>query len=89
MLLVRAVSTGKDIGGKQMLDQSDSLIEKLTAQLRDQNPVTRRNAAGALRLHGQRAIGAIDELRGLLGDEDATVRTEAQRALDRLRRVAA
>jgi len=72
-----------------MLDQSDSLIEKLTAQLRDQNPVTRRNAAGALRLHGQRAIGAIDELRGLLGDEDATVRTEAQRALDRLRRVAA
>ena len=72
-----------------MLVQSDSLIEKLVLQLHAQNPVTRRNAAGALRLHGQRAACAIDELSGLLADEDATVRTEAQKALDRLRRAAA
>ena len=72
-----------------MLTQPDLLIQKLIARLRDEDPVTRRNAAGALRLHGGRATAAIPELARLLSDEDPTVQAEAQRALSRLRTAAA
>jgi HEAT repeat protein len=69
--------------------QPDPLIWKLIEKLKDQDPVTRRNAAGALRLHGSRAAAAIPALTPLLEDEDPRVRSEAERALDRLRIVAA
>jgi len=72
-----------------MLTQPDLLIQKLIARLRDEDPVTRRNAAGALRLHGGRAVAAIPELARLLSDEDLAVQAEAQRALSRLRTAAA
>ena len=72
-----------------MLKQPDPLIQKLIARLRDGDPATRRNAAGALRLHGGRATVAIPELARLLTDEDPAVQAEAQRALDRLRTAAA
>jgi len=65
------------------------LIQKLVARLSDEDPLTRRNAAAALRLHGRRAMAAIPELARLLADEDPAVQAEAQRALDRLRTVAA
>ena len=67
----------------------DALIEKLVARLEDADPVVRRNAAGALRLHGRRAVDAIGKLRELLDDEDPIVREEAQRAIERLRLAAA
>jgi len=69
-----------------MAGPSDSLIAKLVGQLQDGDPVVRRNAAGALRLHGQRAVRAIPALDNLLADEDARVRAEAHNALDHLRR---
>ena len=72
-----------------MNDRSDALIAKLIRRLHDTDPRARRNAAGALRLHGDRAVVAARELRGLLGDEDAKVRAEAQRALAQLRQPAA
>ena len=72
-----------------MNGQSDSLIAKLIQRLHDADPVARRNAVGALRLHGERAVPAISELDSLLSDEDAEVRAEARRALDRLRQAAA
>ena len=72
-----------------MSDQLDPLIQKLIARLKHQDPVARRNAAGALRLHGLRASAAIPELTALLTDEDPKVRREAKRALDRLRAAAA
>lgn len=71
-----------------MLRHPDPLIQKLIARLSDADPLTRRNAAAALRLHGRRATVAMDELGRLLGDEDPHVRAEAERALDRLRAVA-
>lgn len=72
-----------------MVDQPDPLIGRLVQRLRDADPVVRRNAAGALRLHGKRAVGAILDLGGLLSDENDKVRAEAQRALNRLRQAAA
>ena len=72
-----------------MLKQPDLLILKLMEKLGDTDPVTRRNAAGALRLQGSRAVAAIAALTALLTDQDARVRTEAQRAVDHLRLVAA
>lgn len=68
---------------------TDPLIQKLIAKLQHHDPIMRRNAAGALRLHGQRAVAAIPELRRLLADEDSRVRDEAQHALERLRPLAA
>jgi HEAT repeat protein len=62
----------------------DPLIRSLIDKLGDRNPVTRRNAAGALRLHGARAVPAIPALEALLNDHDFRVRAEARRALDRL-----
>jgi HEAT repeat protein len=72
-----------------MDDQADALMRKLVQRLHDADPVARRNAAGALRLQGQRAACTIPELSELLADEDARVRAEARRAVDRLRQPAA
>ena len=72
-----------------MVEHPDPLIQKLLHRLHDADPVVRRNAVGALRLHGDRAACAISELVRLLADEDATVRAEAERALERLRQAAA
>jgi HEAT repeat protein len=68
-----------------MSAQRDLLIQKLIEKLGDDNPVTRRNAAGALRLHGSRALNAIPALTALLDDDDLRVRREAERAVDQLR----
>ena len=75
------------IGPMPMLQ--NALIHKLIEKLSDADPVNRRNAAGALRLHGRRAVEAIPALTTLLDDEDSSVRREAERALARLRSVAA
>jgi HEAT repeat protein len=69
--------------------QRDPLITKLIDRLHDTDPLARRNAAGALRLHGPRAVPAVSQLSDLLIDEDARVRAEARRALDRLGQSAA
>jgi len=72
-----------------MSQQPDRLISKLIERLSDQDPITRRNAAGALRLHGSRAVAAIPALIRLLDDKDPRVQEEAERALTRLRTAAA
>jgi len=72
-----------------MNDPIDPLIEKLIDLLDDKDPRRRRNAAGALRLHGRRAIAAVPALEPLLRDRDPAVRGEAERALARLRTPAA
>ena len=69
--------------------QPDLLILKLIEKLRDTDPITRRNAAGALRLQGARAVAAIPAISSLLTDQDLRVRNEAERAVDHLRLVAA
>jgi HEAT repeat protein len=69
--------------------QPDLLILKLIEKLGDADPITRRNAAGALRLQGARAAAAIPAISALLTDQDPRVRTEAERAVDHLRLVAA
>jgi len=71
--------------GEDMPSPSDPLIAKLIDRLHDADALARRNAAGALRLHGRRAVCAIQELTRLLADDDLAVQTEARRALDRLR----
>jgi HEAT repeat protein len=76
-------------GDKDMLTRPDPLIQKLIGRLRHADPVTRRNAAGSLRLHGARAACATPALSRLLEDEDPGVRDEARRALSRLRAEAA
>jgi len=72
-----------------MAEQSDRLIQKLINQLNNEDPVVRRNAVGALRLHGRRAAAAVPSLIRLLTDEDPLVQDEVRRALDRLRDAAA
>ena len=74
---------------KTMPSQSDPLIQKLIDQLRHPEAITRRNAAGALRLHGRRAVIAIPKIEPLLNDRDARVRQEADHALRRLNDAAA
>ena len=74
---------------QSMPKRPDLLILKLVEKLGDANPITRRNAAGALRLQGSRAVDAISALSTLLEDEDIRVRREAERAIDHLRLVAA
>jgi hypothetical protein len=69
--------------------QPDLLILKLIEKLGDADPITRRNAAGALRLQGARAAAAIPAISVLLTDQDPRVRNEAERAVDHLRLVAA
>lgn len=68
-----------------MADRMDSLIEKLVNQLQDPDPLVRRNAVGALRLNGARAQSAAPALAVLLSDTDPGIRTEARRALARVR----
>jgi HEAT repeat protein len=72
-----------------MAAQPDPLISKLIQRLNHPDVVTRRNAAGALRLHGERAACALPELMRLLRDEDPSVRCEARRAVDGLGRAVA
>jgi hypothetical protein len=69
--------------------QPDLLILKLIEKLGDGDPITRRNAAGALRLQGARAVAAIPAISCLLADQDLRVRNEAERAIDHLRLAAA
>jgi len=69
----------------RLSEQPDLLILKLMQKLGDDDPLVRRNAAGALRLQGLRAVAAIPALVGLLGDQDARVRNEAERAIDHLK----
>ena len=72
-----------------MLKEHELLISKLMQKLRDADPAARRNAAGALRLQGSRAVTAIPALVALLSDQDVRVRAEAERAIDHLRLAAA
>lgn len=72
-----------------MNGQPDLLILKLIEKLKDNDPITRRNAAGALRMQGLRAIAAIPALSPLLEDADPRVRNEAELAIDLLRMAAA
>ena len=67
-----------------MREIRDLLITKLIERLSYDDPLTRRNAAGALRLHGDRAVAAIPALEKLRNDENKGVRQEVRRALDRL-----
>jgi hypothetical protein len=73
----------------KMSRQPDLLILKLIEKLGDADPITRRNATGALRLQGFRAVAAIPAISALLSDEDSRVRNEAERTIDHLRLVAA
>jgi hypothetical protein len=68
-----------------MARQPDLLILKLIEKLGDADPITRRNATGALRLQGYRAVIAIPAISALLTDQDPRVRTEAERTIDHLR----
>lgn len=72
-----------------MHGQSDPVIDKLIARINDPDPIVRRNAVGALRLHGLRAAAAIPALCRLTDDEDYRVRAEVQRTLNQLRNSAA
>ncbi len=67
-----------------MREIRDLLITKLIERLSYDDPLARRNAAGALRLHGDRAVSAIPALEKLLNDENKGVRQEVRRALDLL-----
>lgn len=69
--------------------QPDLLILKLMQKLSDADPLIRRNAAGALRLLGARAVMALAALAALLADQDVRVRNEAERAIDHLKQMAA
>jgi hypothetical protein len=71
------------------ISQPDLLILKLIEKLGDRDPITRRNATGALRLQGVRAVLAIPAISALLDDDDPRVRREAERAIDDLRSAAA
>jgi HEAT repeat protein len=68
-----------------MATQPDLLIRKLIEKLGDRDPLVRRNAAGALRMQGPRAVEALPALRTLIDDEDPRVRNEAEQAVARLR----
>jgi HEAT repeat protein len=74
---------------RKLTTQPDLLVLKLMEKLADTDPLIRRNAAGALRLQGSRAVAAIPALSVLLADLDVRVRNEAERAIDHLRLVAA
>ena len=71
-----------------MADDHDPLIDRLIRRLDAPDNVERRNTAGALRFHGRRAVVALPALAKLLSDGDERVRSEAQRAIDRIRRAA-
>jgi HEAT repeat protein len=71
------------------VERPDLLILKLMQKLSDSDPRIRRNAAGALRMQGSRAVAAIPALCALLTDLDSRVRNEAERAIDHLKLAAA
>ncbi|MGA2797094.1 MAG: HEAT repeat domain-containing protein [Thermoguttaceae bacterium] len=64
------------------------LIRKLMEKLGDKDPRVRRNAAGALRMQGTKASGAVPAISRLLDDEDPWVRREAEQAIEQLTPVA-
>jgi HEAT repeats len=73
-----------------MANQNNELIIKLVQELNAPNQMARKNAIGALRLHGKRATTAIPAIAQLLDREaDPQVKAEAQRALQSLRRYVA
>ena len=76
--------------GTATVSTADPLITRLICALDAPHSMTRKNAAGALRLHGPRAVAAIPVLRCLLAREtDPHVQAEVRRALRRLQRSAA
>lgn len=56
-------------------------VTHLALALRDDDPVVRKRAAGALESFGQAALPALDTLRGLLSDGSPTVRRTAAATL--------
>ena len=73
-----------------MTSQDDGLIVKLVQGLNAPDQMTRKNAVGALRLHGKRAAGTIPAIAQLLDRErDPQVQAEAQRALQHLQQYVA
>lgn len=73
-----------------MTSDEDRLILRLVQGLTAPDQTTRKNAVGALRLHGERAAGTIPEIVQLLGREhDPLVQAEAQRALAHLQQYVA
>jgi hypothetical protein len=65
--------------------QPDLLVLKLMEKLGDRDPRIRRNATGALRMQGWKAVPAIAAISRLTEDEDPWVRREAERTLEALR----
>jgi HEAT repeat protein len=65
--------------------ETDLLVLKLMEKLVDRDPRIRRNATGALRMQGRKAVPAIPAISRLTEDEDPWVRREAERALEALR----
>ena len=73
-----------------MTNPEDLLIFKLVQGLNAPDQMTRKNAVGALRLHGPRAASTIPAIAQLLDNEpDPQVQAEAQRALQHLRQYVA
>lgn len=65
------------------------VIQRLIDHLNDKDPRLRRNAAGALRLNGRRAVCAIPDLIRLFEeDKDKRVRLEAEQTVRYLKAVA-
>ena len=65
----------------------DASIDKLVQLLQSNNPITRRNAAGSLRLNRERAVDALPALWARLEDDDPEVRREVRRAIQTLETV--
>jgi hypothetical protein len=65
--------------------QPDLLVLKLMEKLADRDPRIRRNATGALRMQGPKAVHALAAISRLTDDEDVGVRREAERTLEALR----
>jgi len=60
------------------------LVRKLIEKLTDKDPRIRRNATGALRMQGSKAVLAVPAILRLLNDEDPRVRREAEQAIEQL-----
>jgi hypothetical protein len=73
-----------------MTSQDDGVIVKLVQGLNAPDQTTRKNAVGALRLHGERAASTIPAIAQLLDRErDPEVQAEARHALEYLRQYVA
>jgi HEAT repeat protein len=68
---------------------SPAAVTVLARALTDADPVVRKRAAGALESFGERAVEALDALRGLLADHSPTVRRTAASAIGSLGAAAA